>query len=97
MCNTEYRAIIASREQNSIKDLTKMGFELLKNETPADNEGKFLILFQHTDRKKSVLYVDSFQVENFMDLVMYPCKMVEKQVDKVNKKQIAWLHHKDGG
>lgn len=97
MCNTVYRAIIASREQNSIEDLMKMGFEFLKNEEPAESEGKLLVLFQHKDREKSLLYANEFKVEDFMKNVTYPCKLEETTADKVTKKLIAWLHHKDGG
>jgi hypothetical protein len=97
MSNTIYRAIIAPCEQNSIEDLIKMGFELMKNEMPTDNEGKLLVLFQHKDREKSLLYASTFKVEDFMKNVTYPCKLEETTADKVTKKLIAWLHHKDGG
>jgi hypothetical protein len=93
MNSTIYRAIIASREQNNLNDLKKMGFEFIKNELPVDNTGEFLMLFQHEKRKKSFLYADFFKIEDFIDKVTYPC-IIEEKTTKVTKKQIAWLQYK---
>lgn len=92
---TTYRAIVAKLNKQQIENLRKKGFIFVPNEHE-DNviEGN-LILFQHPERKKSIILDDAFKVEDFIDKVVYSCKIEEKTVKIITKKHIEWLQYKD--